>query len=57
MRSRTLWLAAIAAITAFAPSSYCQQQDPQTGFAGLRRIAERGAGTTASAFHSAGITG
>ncbi len=28
MRSRTLWLAAIAAIAAFAPSSYCQQQEP-----------------------------
>ena len=28
MRSRALWLAAIAAIAAFAPSSYCQQQDP-----------------------------
>ena len=28
MRSRTLWLAAIAAIAAFARSSYCQQQEP-----------------------------
>ena len=25
---RALWLAAIAAIVAFAPSSYCQQQEP-----------------------------